>query len=102
MRNITDIEYLIQIYLEMNSMLDNTKDLYAFPGASEKDIYLQDLKMQCADLEERVLYIAENLSTEQRQIVETYISMRDEMEHQSIKTALRCGSKLGKGLYRGE
>ena len=54
-----------------------------------QDVYLQELAEQCARLEERVRALAEKLSDNDRQLLEGYLDLRDELEYQSVKTALR-------------
>ena len=77
-------------------MNDRLKELYQLPKEiSEGELSLQGLKEQCMDMEYRVRDILGKLSTEDRQIVELYLEMRDELEFQSVKTALRTGKKLG-------
>lgn len=48
-----------------------------------------DLAEHCAHLEARVRGIMEKLSPEDRETLESYLDMRDELEYQSVKTALR-------------
>lgn len=68
------------------------KDLYTIPERIvEQDIYLLDLSEQCAVFEERVRSIARALPEEQRQTIEVYLEIRDELELQSVKVAMQYG-----------
>ncbi len=69
----------------MNAKL---QDLYALPPI---EAYLLDLVEESGRLETRLLEIAEELPEEQRQVVESYIEVRDELEFQSVKRALKFG-----------
>ena len=51
--------------------------------------YLLDLAEQCAQLEEQMRKIADRLPREDKEIWKEYLDMRDELEYQSVKTALR-------------
>ena len=76
-------------------MDDRLKDLYTIPShVVEQDIYLLDLSEQCAVLEERLRGVACGLLGNQRQIIEAYIEIRDELEFQSVKAAMRFGKHL--------
>lgn len=69
-------------------------DLYKAPHINEyADLNLLDLSEYCAALEERVYAIAKVLPTGQRQIIEAYISARDDLEIETVKTALRWGKR---------
>lgn len=71
-------------------MDERLNDLYDAPGQYlPQDVYLQDLAEQCACLEVRIRALAEQLSDDDRLLLESYIDMRDELEYQSVKTALR-------------
>ena len=71
-------------------MDERLNDLYDAPGQYlPQDVYLQDLAEQCAHMEERVRALAEKLSDDDRELLECYLDLRDELEYQSVKTALR-------------
>ena len=71
-------------------MNDGLKDLYQIPQRSlPQDIYLMDLAEECAYLETRVRELMSRLSTCDRELLESYLDMRDELEYQSVKVALR-------------
>ena len=68
------------------------KDLYTIPErVVGQDSYLLDLSEQCAVFEERVRNIAYILPENQRQTIEAYLDIRDELEFQSIKVAMQYG-----------
>lgn len=74
--------------------MDNRlKDLYHIPEkvlpSRPQDIYLEDLALQCTHAEERLRNMMTELSTKHRQIVEEYINLRDELEFQTVKQAMR-------------
>lgn len=76
-------------------MEERLKELYRIPEkVLPQDSYLQDLAEQCANLEARVLDMMENLSTHDRQVLESYLDMRDELEYQTVKTALRFSKNV--------
>lgn len=62
---------------------------------SEQELYLQDLAEQCAVLEEQVRQMAENMPVQKRHLIEDYIAMRDDLEVQSVRKAIRFGKRLG-------
>lgn len=75
-------------------MEDRVTDLYRVPNVEQyEDTHLQTLWECCAEMEERVNTVLERLSVQDRQIIEAYIDMRNELEFQSIKTALRWGKQ---------
>ncbi len=67
------------------------QELYALPPV---DRYLLDLVEQCGRLEAQLLELSEQLPSHQRYIVECYIEVRNELDFQSVKRALRAGSSL--------
>ena len=70
-------------------------DLYRIPErVVPQDIYLLDLSEQCAVLEERVRALAQSLPGDQRQTIEAFLELRDELEYQSVKTAMAYGKHL--------
>ena len=76
----------------MNSSL---KDLYTIPHhVVEQDVYLLDLSEQCAVMEDRVRGIAMTLPPKQREAIEAFLDLRDELEFQSVKAAMRFGKHL--------
>lgn len=58
-----------------------------------EDIHLLTLSEQCAVLEERVYAIAMSLPSPARQVIEDYISTRNDLGVETLKTALRWGKK---------
>ena len=65
-------------------------DLYKIPQQSlPQDIYLMDLAEECAHMEERVRALMAKLPARDRELLEGYLDIRDELEFQSVKTALR-------------
>ena len=77
-----------------DDMDKSAQDLYQLEniGAYE-DIHLLTLSEQCAVLEDRVRAIALTLPDRQRLIIEEYINTRDDLDTETVKTALRWGKK---------
>ncbi len=75
-------------------MDERIKDLYAIPNITKyEDVCLQTLRENCIVLEERLRNMAERLSDNDRQIIEAYLDVRDELEFETVKTALRWGKR---------
>ena len=53
-----------------------------------------DLSEQCSQLEERVRDIASRLPPKEKQIIEAFLDIRDELEFQSVKVAMQFGKYL--------
>lgn len=71
-------------------MDDRLKDLYHIPEqVVEQDIYIEELAEQCSVYETRIRRIIEKLSTDDKEIVETYLDLRDELEIHTVKIAMR-------------
>lgn len=69
-------------------------DLYRLPDIEKyEDIHLLKLSENCAVLEEQVCTIAKTLPDGKRQVIEEYISTRNDLEVETIKTALRWGKE---------
>lgn len=76
-------------------MDDRLAELYRIPEhVLPQDLYLMDLSEHCARLEERVLDIVSRLPRKQRETVEAYLQIRDELEFQSVKVAMQFGKHL--------
>ena len=66
--------------------------LYRLPNIEKyEDVHLLTLSENCAALEEQVYAIAEALPEKKRQIIERYINLRNDLEVETLKTALRWG-----------
>ena len=75
-------------------MNKTVRDLYNVPNINEyQDLNLLELSECCAALESQVLVIARSLPLKERQIIEVYISTRDDLEFETVKTALRWGKR---------
>lgn len=71
-------------------------DLYCIPeNVLPQDLHILDLREHCVHLDERVRELMAGLPEEQRQLLESYMDTRDELEFQSVKMALRLGKKHG-------
>ena len=67
-------------------------DLYKLPNMSLfENLDLLALSESCAALEEQVCQIAKDLPDNKRQLIEAYIHIRNDLEVETFKTALRCG-----------
>ena len=70
------------------------EDLYHIPNIADyEDTCLQTLRENCEVLENQIRELADRLPEHDRQIVEAYLDVRDELEFQSVKTALRWGKQ---------
>ena len=68
--------------------------LYHIPNITDyEDTCLQTLREHCTALESRLLELSERLPEDDRQIIGAYLDIRDELEFQSVKTALRWGKR---------
>lgn len=75
-------------------MDDRIQALYSVPNSADyTDTRLQPLLENCSLLETRLREIAERLPDHDRQIIEAYLDIRDELEFETIKTALRWGKR---------
>ena len=76
----------------MSNMDGKVADLYKLPDIKKyEDFHLLTLSENCAVLEEQVYAIAKTLPDRKRQIIEAYISTRNDLEVETVKTALRWG-----------
>ena len=77
-----------------DSVKEDLRNLYRVPniGACE-DVDLLSLSEVCARLEEQVYALIQTLPDEKRQVIEAYISARDDLEVETVKTALRWGKR---------
>ena len=67
-------------------MEDRIVDLY-------EDMHLMTLREQCLALEEKLERVKECMPLSDRQVLESYLDMRNELEFQSVKAALRWGKR---------
>ena len=71
--------------------------LYQIPNIADyEDTCLQTLRESCTILEHQLEELAEKLPEHDRQIMKAYLDIRDELEFQSVKTALRWGKRYYK------
>ena len=67
-------------------------DLYRLPNIADyEDVYLLTLRENCAVLEDQVRDVLSRVSDHDRYILQAYIDMRNELEFETVKTALRWG-----------
>ena len=77
---------------EVLAVNQKTKTLYTLPDIEKyEDIHLLTLSENCAVLEEQVLSLTQTLPDQYRLCIEEYIRMRNDLEFETIKTALRWG-----------
>lgn len=75
-------------------MSDQLKDLYRMPNIDAyEDIHLLTLSENCAALEEQVSIIAKSLTNKEQNIIKAYIDMRNDLEFETVKTALQWGKR---------
>ena len=78
-------------------MHEDILNIYRLPDIAQyQDVDLLMLSEQCAVLEEKVYAIAAGLPEDQRLRIEEYVRIRNDLEAETFKTALR----LGKRHYR--
>ena len=69
-------------------MDDRLRGLTQIPRKEAQGIYLQELREQCAILEEQLRQSVESCSSHIQMLLEGYIAARDELEFQSVRQAL--------------
>lgn len=75
-------------------MEDILQDFYNLPNIEKyESICLQTLSEQCNAYEEKVCAIMSHLSDQDRQILQIYIDLRNDLEIETFKTALRRGKQ---------
>ena len=75
-------------------MDDRLLGLYQAPDIKEyEEIHLLTLREQCDALEPQVRAMLPNLPPKQRQLLTCYLDLRDELEVQTVKAALRWGKR---------
>ena len=68
------------------------EDFYKLPGIEKyENLCLQGLSEQCSAYEEKVYAMLPHLSQQDREILEIYIALRNDLEIETFKTALRWG-----------
>lgn len=78
----------------MKTMNSDLTDLYKLPDIEKyEDLHLLTLSETCAVLEDRVHTIAKDLPSDQKMVIEAYISARNDLETESVKAALRWGKQ---------
>ena len=69
-------------------------NLYQLPNIEEyEDLDLLSLSEVCTRLEDQVYAIAKSLPEEHRQVIDAYIHARNDLEVETVKTALRWGKR---------
>ena len=75
-------------------MSETLSNLYRLPNIQEyADLNLLSLSEMCASLEEQMYALAKALPEKDRQIIDAYICARNDLEVESVKTALRWGKQ---------
>ncbi len=65
-------------------------DLYRLPNIAEyEDLHLLTLWENCALLENQLESVKDRMSEPDRQVLECYLAMRDDLEHETVKAAMR-------------
>ena len=59
--------------------------------AKYEDIHLLSLRDNCAAMEDRLEAVKERMPEHDRQILECYLDIRNDLEYETFKTALRWG-----------
>ena len=75
-------------------MEDRLVDFYRVPNIEEyEDVHLMTLREECLAMEEKLEEVKDGMSWSDREILECYLDMRNELEFQSVKAALRWGKR---------
>ena len=75
-------------------MDEQIADLYRLPNLSEyEDIHLLTLREHCAVLESQVEVLLTRLSDRDRYVLEAYMDIRNTLEFETVKVALRWGKE---------
>lgn len=73
-------------------MDDRITDLYKVPDIADyEDLHLLTLWESCAVLEDKLEAVKSRMSQQDRQLLEAYIDLRNDLEVETVKTALRWG-----------
>ena len=73
-------------------MEDILEDFYKLPNIGKyENVSLQALSEQCSVYEEKVRSLMSCLSQSDKEILETYITLRNDLEIETFKAALRWG-----------
>lgn len=74
---------------EWMNMDDRLMDLYKLSDVNDdEDVHLLTLRENCAVLESQLMDIALQLDNKDRQILEGYIDMRNDLEFETVKAAM--------------
>ncbi len=75
-------------------MADILEDFYKLPNiAAYENLSLQTLSEQCCAYEEKVIQMMAHLSTYDQHLLKTYIALRNDLEVETFKAALRWGKQ---------
>ncbi len=78
-------------------MNDPLLDFYQLPDIEKyENFHLQTLSEQCDILEEQLRAIIAPLPEKDRSVIEAYLDMRNDLEVETIRTALRWGMNYSK------
>ena len=75
-------------------MENGITDLYQLPNITEyEDVHLLTLWENCVSLEEQLEAVKDRMSDYDRQLLECYINMRNDLEQETVKAAIRWGKQ---------
>ena len=78
-------------------MKERLSDFYNAMGIDAyEDMHLLSLREQCDELERQIFEMLENLGEHDKYIIEAYIQYRNDLEVESIKTAIRLGKRYAR------
>ena len=76
------------------SLNEDVLQLYNAPGIEDyEDVHLLTLREHCAEMEAKIQDILPRLSEHDRHILESYLDIRDSLEIEAVKAALRWGKQ---------
>ena len=66
-----------------------------WPEPSETELRVMELRVECADLEQRLLDASDSLPYEIKALIDSFIDTRAELEIYSLEQAFQSGRKVG-------
>ena len=75
-------------------MENGIMDLYCLPDIQDyEDVDLLALRKACTEMEEKIESVMKQIPEKDVQLLRCYMKMRDRLEYETVKTALRWGKR---------
>ena len=75
-------------------MENGIMDLYCLPDIQDyEDVDLLALRKACTEMEEKLGSVMKRIPEKDAQLLRCYMQMRDLLEYETVKTALRWGKR---------